>query len=336
MARRGRTPVVSDYVDIENGIIHGVLKQVRAQDSDSFRSKTASLVEVWCCEIIPTQAQLLANVIRDHINSNDEVSLIHLKRFLKEERSDVTVLKAVLCSTTFLETEEAVMTFIAAHTNIDIKCLYTIEVPKYPARTKEISDLWSDTYWPMSWKGNPNHQFLNSVTFNMDFEKSIVNKLIEKYKQSLTYPCSVTIIAKETENNEGEILAITRSTDCTNPYNHSVMQAIDFISESEKQRRKLATGKHKEPSNYLCHNLWFYVTHEPCVMCCMALVHSRIGRIIYLKESPQSGGLESNYQLGDRDGLNWKFDIWKWIDQKDIDTLDSLGKNLQVEHNVNY
>ena len=37
-------------------------------------------------------------------------------------------------------------------------------------------------------------------------------------------------------------------------------------------------------------------------MCCMALVHSRIGRIIYLKPEKSSGGLESHYQLGDRDG----------------------------------
>ena len=87
------------------------------------------------------------------------------------------------------------------------------------------------------------------------------------------------------------------------------MKAIDDIAMKEKIRRCDLHGTTLDNAdrtdlNYLCHDLLVYTTHEPCIMCSMALVHSRIGRIIYMKGVPETGGLSSNYQLGDRDGLN--------------------------------
>lgn len=82
------------------------------------------------------------------------------------------------------------------------------------------------------------------------------------------------------------------------------------------------------PGGYLCLGLEIYVTHEPCIMCSMAILHSRFGRVIFWERLPQTGGLaveqgkaivesSSNseslsYGLFWRPELNWKLLAWQW------------------------
>ncbi|KAJ1994242.1 tRNA-specific adenosine deaminase subunit tad3 [Coemansia spiralis] len=58
-------------------------------------------------------------------------------------------------------------------------------------------------------------------------------------------------------------------------------------------------------SGYLCGGLDVFSSKEPCVMCCMALVHSRIGRLFFIDPS-ESGGI-SYYSINSRKALNHNF-----------------------------
>ncbi|MEW6429507.1 MAG: tRNA adenosine(34) deaminase TadA [Thermodesulfobacteriota bacterium] len=54
--------------------------------------------------------------------------------------------------------------------------------------------------------------------------------------------------------------------------------------------------------NYRLTGTTLYVTLEPCLMCAGALIHARIGRVVYGAEDPKGGALVSRYRVG-RDGL---------------------------------
>ncbi|KAI0143222.1 tRNA-specific adenosine-34 deaminase subunit tad3-like protein [Pestalotiopsis sp. NC0098] len=94
---------------------------------------------------------------------------------------------------------------------------------------------------------------------------------------------------------------------------------------------------HPSPDGYLCHDLELYMTHEPCTMCSMAILHSRMGRIVFRHRMPLTGGMGSEdrgYDLcgGDnicgqglglhwRKELNWSMLGWEW-DTDDAESLD--------------
>ena len=57
-------------------------------------------------------------------------------------------------------------------------------------------------------------------------------------------------------------------------------------------------------TNYRLPECELYVTIEPCTMCLGALIHARIGRVIYGAKEPRAGMLDSNQLLSEADFYN--------------------------------
>lgn len=146
---------------------------------------------------------------------------------------------------------------------------------------------------------------------------------------------------------------------------HAVMRAIGLIARKRREvseTERDTTGSSGESfadipltdfekttyngssiplGGYLCLDLEFYITHEPCVMCSMALVHSRVGRVVFGERMTGTGGLTAGpayldgvepeqregegkgtaeptglgYGIFWRPSLNWKFLTWQWVEQ---------------------
>ena len=105
----------------------------------------------------------------------------------------------------------------------------------------------------------------------------------------LVDPATRTIVAQATD---------ARSS---HPLHHAIMVCVNaFAAVSE--------------GGYLCAGLDMVTTHEPCSMCAMACVHSRVRRLVYVHSMERTGWIEDRVGrcgLGWHKGLNHRFLTFK-------------------------
>ena len=73
----------------------------------------------------------------------------------------------------------------------------------------------------------------------------------------------------------------------------------------------------RKVGNYRLPRATLYATLEPCVMCCGAVIHARIARVVYGAADPKAGAVASRYRLLDDGRSNHR--------------VDSLGGVLEAE-----
>jgi tRNA(adenine34) deaminase len=76
-----------------------------------------------------------------------------------------------------------------------------------------------------------------------------------------------------------------------------------------------AVGNYRLTGATLC------VTIEPCLMCVGALVHARIGTLVYGAAEPKSGAVASTVRAGDLPGLNHRFEVVSGVREEECRAL---------------
>ena len=81
-----------------------------------------------------------------------------------------------------------------------------------------------------------------------------------------------------------------RQISACDPSAHAEIQALRSAAQAEV--------------NYRLPNTTLYVTLEPCTMCCGALVHARVERLVFAAREPKAGAVVSAAQLLDNSAFN--------------------------------
>ncbi|XP_068428588.1 probable inactive tRNA-specific adenosine deaminase-like protein 3 [Clinocottus analis] len=134
---------------------------------------------------------------------------------------------------------------------------------------------------------------------------------------------------------------VAAAHDCRgdHPLHHAVMVCIDLVARSQgggcstfdrypacrftsqaSDTAQSAAGAAASAQPYICTGYDLYVTREPCVMCAMALVHSRIGRVFY-GTSSADGAMGTKYKIHSRKDLNHHFEVYKGVLGKQCEDL---------------
>lgn len=73
--------------------------------------------------------------------------------------------------------------------------------------------------------------------------------------------------------------------------------------------------------NYRLTGATLFVTVEPCMMCVGAMVHARIGLVVYGAQEPKSGALVSTMRAHESTGLNHRLEVVSGIRQEECRAL---------------
>ncbi|KAJ3037332.1 adenosine deaminase, tRNA-specific 3, partial [Rhizophlyctis rosea] len=223
----------------------------------------------------------------------------HVKRIRRTQTPTGIILDFIL-SPVSTAIESDLTTFLQQSLDIPCPSLSIIAVPKHAPITREQFSAWKNL-WPISFHELTTHKLEVLGDEKIRVASGWMEAAIgegRKGKDAGKFP-NGGVAVDPTANT---LIASSGDTRKTHPLQHATMNLIALVAEQELARRAkaesgtevsesqstelpIAGTKRKsvdeesiqDPSmkGYLCTGLDIYLMREPCVMCSMALVHSR-------------------------------------------------------------
>lgn len=104
----------------------------------------------------------------------------------------------------------------------------------------------------------------------------------------------------------------------------SVSRAEPSRPDTPATRADTPSSTEKNGQHYLLTSLTLFTTHEPCIMCSMALLHSRVKEVFYLFPMDATGGCGGVTCLPKLEAVNHRFGIGRWKNA-------ALGDDIHID-----
>lgn len=258
----------------------------------------------------------LLKLIKEEFPKIYECEFKHLKRVKSLQSSKFNLIFLGKVEKIDEETLSNLQNKLEINENQIIKMELPIWIP--PFKLEEyMKSKKNEKKWPIIVKEN---------TLKSYKEPLILDSLPEEIKQYLDFKEDewTCFIFDPKEKKIKAMAKIEMSDHQSTSIDHPVMKALENFGSllNSLEGKNPDLGKREEPEEpkggyYICKDMWVLASHEPCIMCSMALTHSRISKLIFKKQLENSkleylqGGCNSTVQVFCDPRLNHRYKVYK-------------------------
>lgn len=227
--------------------------------------------------------------------------------------------------------------------------LFVVQVPSRPPLTRPQFELASK-HWPTSFHEDKQvtvalkgELFSSAQKANMHGHMMSAVAAARAAQELGMEAVGAVVVDSATQR----VVAVGHDCRRDHPLHHAVMVCIDLVArsqgggcysfdkypecrftapESSHDDRVCDSNTGSQP--YICTGYDLYVTREPCIMCAMALVHSRIGCLFY-GTSSADGALGTKFKIHSLKDLNHRFEVYRGVLKSQCEDLNRNRKDLE-------
>ena len=241
------------------------------------------------------------------------VTLSHLRRISRRKIGDEFLVEVIVCRESERRALETKADWLETAAAYELE-LTLRSVPAIAPDTREVRDELNKV-WPCNWRANDT--FCPVTDDEISGLESCMRVAAREAIAASSRGCEA-VGAVLYDPRRQEILCRAGPSN-KRPLGHAIMECIGVFSQRQAvaKRKRSEAGVRSEDDtlvdSYLCTGLDLIVTSEPCVMCAMALLHSRIGRVFYAIPNRSNGALVSNIGLHVDSRLNHHFRVYQGL-----------------------
>ncbi|KAF8465213.1 cytidine deaminase-like protein [Russula ochroleuca] len=290
--------------------------KLTSDEDDEETSEAVRTVQAWAVDI-PDPRHTTSALKWLKSSGLDTPTLSHLKRVRKSPTGTHSTLLLTSTSPTIAP---------ELPSDLDLAAPYQLAVPRSAALTPTSlalkNALWPTVFAPRR-KGEPE----DWSRARAQWACAAMVRVVEEARAARAageLPIASYVPAPPEEPAWPSYLARDTRVSSAHPLRHAALNVVRALSNSTASTSASiipATAAASTPptsaptkngQHYLLTSRALFVTHEPCVMCSMALLHSRVKEVFFLVPMQRTGGCGGAACVPKLEGVNHRFAIGRW------------------------